>query len=75
MKALPNGKHIKHCLHGLRCWQLEIGWYFSFALESVGLACNIDRSSDRRYAQKISFPIQGCLGRRFHDYFGKALSC
>ena len=48
MKALPKGKCIKHFLHGLRSWQLEIEWYLIYALESVGLASNIERPRVRR---------------------------
>lgn len=32
---------------GLRWWQTDIGWYFIYALESVGLASNVKRPSAR----------------------------
>jgi len=43
---------------GLRWWQPDIGWYFIYALESVGLARNVKRPRERlSQISDISVPI------------------
>lgn len=39
---------------GLRWWQIDIGWYFIYALEAIGLARNVKRPRGRKHGQSHS---------------------
>jgi fatty-acid desaturase len=36
---------------GLRWWQIDIGWYFIYALQAVGLASNVKQARARKHSQ------------------------